>query len=433
MLPLFTSRSEMRRSASLVVALALCAACGRDVAPAASPSAPASLVLADSVDHIDALAREPMVVRHPSGALFVTGYWDSLPPVWKSVDRGATWSRVVVGANADGAAGNSDSDLAVAPDGTLYLATLVFDRKLLTGASVQVAVSRDVGATWKWTELSRTPGDDRPWVEVADDGVAHVIWNDGAGVSHALSIDSGRSWKEGDRVNPQGGSNHLAVSPNGELAVRIIPPSAANNQYHAGVDLVAFSDDRGATWQRHKGPGEMQFPLMWDTTVTPRRFNLGAQPHWVEPLAWDSTGALYSLWAKEHDVWLGRSRDHGATWQSWKIATSDSIPYYPYLVARGRGELAASWFVGHGTLMRARVARLDVKPDSSPPTVILAPFFQPESFFLPGFGPANERESAGEYLPIVFLPDSSLGVIAPIQNPAVKRLGFSWRRYVVKR
>jgi len=32
-----------------------------------------------------------MVVRHPSGALFVTGYWDTIPPVWKSGDNGATW------------------------------------------------------------------------------------------------------------------------------------------------------------------------------------------------------------------------------------------------------------------------------------------------------------------------------------------------------
>ncbi|MEO7962530.1 MAG: sialidase family protein, partial [Gemmatimonadaceae bacterium] len=252
-------------------------------------------MLADSVDHIDALAREPMVVRHLSGALFVTGYWDSPPPVWKSVDRGATWSRVAVGGSADGAAGNSDSDLAAGPDGTLYLITLVFDRTALTGASIHVAVSHDVGATWKWTQLSHTRGDDRPWIEVAGDGTVHAIWNDGAGVRHALSADSGRTWNEQVRVYTKGGSSHLAIAPNGDVAVRIIPPSAANNQYHAGVDLVAVSTDRGSSWTHNRGPGEMQFPLMWDTTVTPRRFALPAQPHWVEPLAWDSTGALFSL------------------------------------------------------------------------------------------------------------------------------------------
>ena len=55
------------------------------------------------------------------------------------------------------------------PDGTIYLITLVFDRPALEGVSVQVAVSHDVGTTWKWSRLSATRLDDRPWIEVAPD------------------------------------------------------------------------------------------------------------------------------------------------------------------------------------------------------------------------------------------------------------------------
>jgi hypothetical protein len=84
------------------VAAGLVAACAPEPVPS-PPTVATRLVLADSVDHIDALAREPMVVSHPSGALFVTGYWDPVPPVWKSVDRGATWSRVDLGTAAAGA------------------------------------------------------------------------------------------------------------------------------------------------------------------------------------------------------------------------------------------------------------------------------------------------------------------------------------------
>ena len=417
----------MHRLAYAVALLVLATGCGKDTAPSAAPT---RLVLADSVDQLGSLAREPMVVRHPTGALFVTGYWDTIPPVWKSIDNGATWSKLDVGTAANGALGNSDSDLAVGPDGTVYLITLVFSRTTFRGVSVQVAVSHDVGDTWTWTQVAKADLVDRPWIDAAPDGTVHAIWNDGGGVRRVVSADSGRAWKEEDRVNDQGGSSHLAVGPNGEVAVRMIPPSAANLAYHAGVDLVAVSTDRGATWARNPGPGDITFRLMWDTTVTPRRFDPGVQPHWVEPLAWDSAGALYSLWAKDQDVWLGRSADLGATWRSWRIASSDSIPYYPYLIARGVGELAASWLTGQGAALHANVALIRVGPDSTPPVVARAPAFQFESFLLPGFGADGVRESAGEYLPMAFLPDGSLGLVTPIQNASAKRMGFTWRRFV---
>ncbi len=418
----------MTRAASVLALVVLVSACGKPSVPPPR-AAPTRLVLADSVDQLGALAREPMVVRHPSGALFVTGYWDTIPPVWKSTDNGASWTKLDVGSAANGAVGNSDSDLAVGPDGSVYLITLVFGRTTFRGVSIQVAVSHDVGATWKWTQVAKADLVDRPWIDAAPDGMVHAIWNDGAGVRRVMSADTGRTWTDQGRVNDQGGSSHLAVGPNGEVAVRMIPPSAANLAYHPGVDLVAVSTDRGATWARHPGPGGIAFRLMWDTTVTPRRFDPGVQPHWVEPLAWDSTGALYSLWAKDQDLWLGRSADRGVTWRSWRIASSDSIPYYPYLIAGGAGRLAASWMTGQGAALHANLALIQIGADSAPPAVVRAPAFQFESFTLPGFGAAGAREPAGEYFPMVFLPDGTLGVVTPIQNTGTQRMGFTWRRY----
>ena len=40
-------------------------------------------------------------MRHPSGALFVTGYWDTIPRVWASGDNGATRTKLDVGAARD--------------------------------------------------------------------------------------------------------------------------------------------------------------------------------------------------------------------------------------------------------------------------------------------------------------------------------------------
>jgi hypothetical protein len=149
------------------------------------------LVVEKRVDHVDVVAREPMLVQHPSGALFLAGYGMPQPTLWTSRDLGATWSRVELGIEATG---NSDVDLAVATDGTLYFVTMSYERQVNEGRGISIGVSRDAGATWSWTAVSRSRFDDRPWVEVAPHGTAHLIWNDGGGVKHRVSNDGGRSW-----------------------------------------------------------------------------------------------------------------------------------------------------------------------------------------------------------------------------------------------
>jgi hypothetical protein len=405
-----------------IVAAAGCSGAKEPVAEKAAPAA--SLVVADPIEHLDARAREPMAVEHPDGTLFVSGYGESTPTLWRSRDRGATWARVTVGTEESGAVGNSDVDLAVARDGTLYFVTMTFDRKVLEGTGVSIGVSRDVGATWSWTRLSKTRFDDRPWVEVAADGTVHVIWNDGSGVCHVVSQDAGKTWTERPRIHDRGGSSHLALGPNREVAVRVTPLSASGNRFDTGVDIVAVSTDGGATWQKHAAPGQRDWSPLVDTSVTPPRWVESAQPRWVEPLAWDAQGDLYSLWANQKGLWLGRSADRGATWTNWRVVTSDAVLYYPYLIARGQGRLAATWFSGRGETLQAHVARLDA---GESPRIVESRPFQIESWTA-GDRPEDPpvRDSAGEYLAAAFLSDGGFAVVSPIQNEKAKRFGFSW-------
>ena len=275
-----------------IAASHLSLACSSEPAPApASPEhTQGTLTLSAPVEHVERMpAREPMMAEHPNGTLFVTGYGAPAPNLWKSTDQGTTWTTVNVGTEAQGAIGNSDVELAMAPDGTLYFIAMSYNRKTYEGTGIAVGATRDAGATWTWTQLSKTRYDDRPWVEVTSNNTAHAVWNDGSGVSYARSTDGGRTWQEQPRIHPQGHSSHLAVGPAGEIAVRITPVSASFNVQHAGVDLIAVSADGGSTWMKHAAPGTRAFTFPYSEAEDP-------MPRWVEPIAWDAAGHLYYLW-----------------------------------------------------------------------------------------------------------------------------------------
>ena len=361
-----------------------------------------------------------MIVEHPNGTLFVTGYGAPTPHLWKSGDGGATWTSVTLGSEAEGAVGNSDVDLAIAPDGTLYFIVMSYDRQKYEGTGIAMGASRDAGATWTWTQLSKTRYDDRPWVEVTKDNTAHAIWNDGGGVSYTRSTDGGRTWQEQPRIHPQGHSSHMAVGPSGEVAVRITPVSASLNVEHPGVELVAVSTDGGNTWVKHAAPGTRTFRFPYSDDEDP-------MPRWVEPLAWDAAGHLYYLWSDPSTLRLARSIDRGATWQTWTLAEGGDLRYFPYLVARNRGELAATWFSGRDDNMRVHVARIDATGTDAMPRVIEAPSIQPKTWqWTTKPGEPRKRDTAGEYVPVMFMKDGRFAVVTTIQDlPA--RGGFVFR------
>lgn len=386
------------------------------------PAITRTLVATEGVDHLDRLAREPMVVELSDGSLFVSGYdndAEKSPGLWRSRDHGITWERVNVGSKAAGAIGDSDVDLAVGRDDTLYFVAMSYDVKVDEGTRITIGVSKNAGARWSWKVLSENRFDDRPWVGVAPDRTVHVIWNDGSGVRYVVSQDDGGSWNLRPRIHEQGGSSHLAIGPHGEIAVRVTPSSASGNKFTPGVDLIAVSLDGGKTWQKHPAPGERD----WSPD-----FKKGT-PRWVEPIAWDASGALYYLWGTTKGLWLAQSLDQGETWKNWHIVERDEITYFPYLIARGRGELAASWSSGDGDTLQAHVATIHVGDGKAPPQVIESQPFQTDTWRDHPTEPVH-RTTGGEYIPIIFLRAGGLGVVTTIQNDREKRLGFRWWKFV---
>jgi hypothetical protein len=152
-------------------------------------------------------------------------------------------------------------------------------------------------------------------------------------------------------------------------------------------------------------------------------------PRWIEPLAWDSTGALYSLWSEGKSMWLARSLDSGASWRAWRVRQSAETLYYPYLIARGNGELAATWHSGFGDSVRVNVAHIaiDQRDNKSIHVVLAAPFairaFERDSL------PTTRRDTGGEYVPLMFLSADALAVVTTIQDRAANVYGFTFRRF----
>jgi hypothetical protein len=194
-----------------------------------------------------------------------------------------------------------------------------------------MGISSDVGATWSWTLLSKTRFDDRPWIDVAPDGTAHVIWNDGAGICHAVREGGRGTWSERPRIHSKGGSSHLAVGPHGEIAVRITPFSSSlinSGEIDENVDLIAVSTDAGRTWKKHAAPGQRDGSrAAFDAVPAFALRDDPTPPRYVETLAWDGRGVLYSVWTNQDGLWVARSFDRGEKWTTWRVAEGGDARY----------------------------------------------------------------------------------------------------------
>lgn len=400
---------------ALALAAPALAGCLGASGPASLPADLPALAVGEAV-RIDAEqpAREPAIVQAPDGAIFVAGFWGfgrhterpgtlqniaQGPLVWKSEDGGSTWRRFEPGLPADGAWSNSDLDLAVAPDGTLYMAALTYysppsapgvpvpalPADPATTLTVSVGVTEDGGATWRWTRLDEGGARSHPWVQVDPEGTAHVVWGDGMGVRHVASADKGATWRDEPRVVDDGEAGGFGAAPDGTLAVRVAPIGARDPARADGVAVRA----PGGSWQFRAVPGDRSGD---------------DAPHGFDPVAYDAANILYFAWNEGRAIHVAASRDHGATWGPHAVIAEPegSVPYYPYVRGGAAGQAVVSWFTSTDDVVAARLAVL-AGADRGAPAVREA---------------TAEADTGGtnhaDYWQVAFLRDGSVGAPVPV-------------------
>ncbi len=297
----------------------------------------------------------------------------------RSVDGGRTFgpSRTVRGSAHTSGLHTWDPAVAVAADGTLYVAYMVGALVHTPSGSVRemrpaVAVSHDHGRTFaRATRLPvPTPKSasgnwgDREFIAVGPDGTVHVTWDYGPradqvrilclksgscvfthGDFNAViqkSSDGGKTWTKPAAISPGfplGGvfSAPIVAEPSGALDVLYWqhPTNPTTLAVSAGHEYFTRSTDGGSTWSAR-------------VPVGPRSGTIGLKSWWIDgSLAVDGAGTLYASWdtkRRSRDTgWLAWSTNGGKRWSTPLRVASSRSGHLTEVAAAGRRSVYVGW------------------------------------------------------------------------------------------
>jgi hypothetical protein len=286
---------------------------------------------------------EPSILTDPSGTLWIagpTGFAKTIvekdpssaehdSALFTSKDHGATWTNVqqIPMYGRDPCPGGGDSDIAAAPDGSLYLIDLNL-------ANVPIDVSRDGGKTWVFNcNSSIVPGLDRQWVAATN----QHVW---------ISVNQLAAGPIVYRSDSVGGGDSPLV-PNGLVfgppkmvthGGAIVVDQASHDLYLAGTGAeIERSSDNGDTW------------TVVQTGLADKGVDLGGS---FISIALDGAGDVFVAGSGDGGVVVSGSSDHGRTWTHAAhfkpYATGKSVEDgeygFAWVAAGGNGTVGVAWY-----------------------------------------------------------------------------------------
>jgi hypothetical protein len=269
---------------------------------------------------------EPGIDVAPDGTLYINGpvgVLSNIPGspsmVYRSTDGGASWSPLPQGLKAN-LPGGGDSDITIAPDGTLS------ETDLWLGSST-VAVSTDKGQTWTAQPVQGTVGQDRQWVSATSGGrVYHVVHQIPTGLWVSRSIDSGLTYPQqvlAATVLDQTG----CVCPPGNL---VTEDGGLTGDKVGGV----YATSTGGVGFYRSTNGGLTF-----TNNTPGPASSATTNVAFPAIADGGNGKLAVVWqavlGNTSTVWFTTSKDFGATWAPPRQLVSAGTSLYPWVAYRG--------------------------------------------------------------------------------------------------
>jgi hypothetical protein len=320
-----------------------------DATAADQTGEPSIAVAPDGTEYV--VAPDGPGVRTP-GALGASGVGGSL--VWRSQDRGRSWTLL---GSYDVPTGGGDTDIAVAPDGTLYASGLSY------AACSTIGVSRDKGQTWLDDPVAGCGHlpvmNDRQWTATYGSSTVYTAIGD------ALegNIDFVRSTMTSPLVVP---STTLALYTGGDYQW---PGTVAVDQRRATAYVVWNTAGDPNNCDQSAGSGACS--PREASTKTPDKIYVSAVPDGAtsapKPVvvasrafdtfdsfvtdAVDAAGNVYVTWSErhpaQHQTWtmLSVSRDGGRTWSApARVGRTPATTVFPWVSAGDAGRIAVSFY-----------------------------------------------------------------------------------------
>ncbi len=272
-----------------------------------------------TVDSDGADATEPGVWVAPNGAIYVAA-----PPtvLYRSTNRGSSFSKMSFGLPGGLAPGGFDSDFAIRGNRLYY-----FD--LWLGSSTLLR-SDDLGKSWTLASVLNTPtASDRQWIALGERAAngndtlyaLSALIQPPQQVMMARSKDSGTTW---DFVTPapallqaKGSTSRLVSS--GKYVAFVWED--------LGILSIAYSFDEGTTWRSKVIAEDVQ----------------GSIPS----IAIDGNN-VYAAWADSlfKGTKVAVSRDRGRTWSRPRTVSGSANTVFPWIEAR-KGKVAIAYYAAN--------------------------------------------------------------------------------------
>lgn len=323
--------------------------------------------------------------------------------LYRSIDDGKTWEVMEGGLLGENKLFPAlEGDIAIDAKDRMYFVDT-------WGADNHMSRWSDHGTTMDFIRpvVASSEIDDRPWITAHGDGFVYYMSNTGYKHDGRLTIhrstDGGMTFDPIGFTMPRSGWGTLEADPNSSYVYAFVNDQFYNGQYPfsgaATEDRIWISADRGATW----------------TSVKVASVEAGddaTRVDYPQVAVSPVDGTVYTLWADGEAMRLGRSTDHGQTWNIFDVTPYDGGQYDSGALTVGpTGDVAIGFH--HGTRLYATFWRFESNclQDPADPASICS-------------GPASvttriAQESAPDqehFFQIRFSPDGALNI--PYENGA---------------